>query len=226
MAILAPSRGKPAWLEETRAFCKTAGIKIMGWGPDLLTVEAKSAARSSEIAAQLGQLGFRVVENEDNVNAGLLDLSRNPEAIRAAIASFDISRRPLGELIAPLVPAALSVWILVLASRPSSQNPALSVLLGVVAALCFAWYALTAWTWRLELLPEGLHIRRYGRWAMIPWDQIRAVASRSPGRSRVSVILTLESNPPEKLGTFVDAFGINLRDRLRYELAQRRHESS
>ena len=222
MAILAPSKGKPDWLDEARAFCRDNSIKIAGWGPDLLTVESGSPQRASEIASQFAQIGFHVVENAETSEAGLLDLSRNPQAVQNKIAAFDISRRPSGERIAPLVPGVLSVWILILASRPSTKHAALSLLLGIIAALFFAWYALTAWTWRLELLPEGIHIRRYGQWATIPWEQIRAVDSQSASRYRVAVTLRLKSNSPEKLGTFVDAFGINLRDRLRYELAQRR----
>jgi hypothetical protein len=81
----------PAWLQETRDFCGNSGIKIVGWGPELLTVEAKSEARASEIAAQLGQLGFEPIPDEDNVYAGLLDLSKNPAAILAKKASLDVS---------------------------------------------------------------------------------------------------------------------------------------
>jgi len=224
MTILAPSKGKPDWLDEARAFCRDRKINIAAWGPDLLTVESGSPERDREVASQFAQIGFHVVENAESSEAGLLDLSRNPEAIRNAIASSNISRRPLGELIVPVVPAALSASVLFLSFRPSAPNPALGVLLGLAFALWFAWYAFTAWTWRLELLPEGLRIRRYGRWAMIPWNQIRAVDSHSAGR-RVSVMLELESHSPEKLGMFVYSFGINLRDRLRYELAQRRHEN-
>lgn len=225
MAILAPSQGKPDWLDEARAFCRDNKITIVGWGPDLLTVEAKSRERSREIASQFAQIGFHVVENTESAEAGFLDLSRNPDAVRNQVASFDISRRPTGELIFPVLPAALSASVLFFASRPSARNPVLGLLLGFAFALWSAWYVLTAWTWRLELLPEGLHIRRYGRWTTIPWDHIRAIDSVSAGR-RVSVILKLDSHPPEKLGTFVNSFGINLRDRLRYELAQRRHENS
>lgn len=226
MAILAASKGNPAWLDETRAFCRDNGIKIAAWGPDLLTVEGESPERAEDISSRLAQLGFHIVKSEEDSNAGLLSFSRNPQAIRDAIASFNISRRPRGELIAPLVPGVLSVWILIFAPRPSAKNAAFSLLLGIAAALFFAWYALTAWTWRLELLPEGIHIRRYGRWAMIPWEQIRAIDSQSIGRARAAVTVKLDSHPPEKLGIFVDAFGVNLRDRLRYEIAQRRHEPS
>lgn len=225
MAILAASKGKPAWLDETRAFCRDNGITIAAWGPDLLTVEAKSPERAKDISSRLAQLGFRVVKNEEDSNAGLLSLSRNPEAIRDAIGSFNISRRPLGERLVPLVFAALSAWVFILAFH-APRNRALNLLLAIAGAVGFAWYMFTAWTWRLEFLPEGIHIRRYGRWVTIPWKQILAINSQSAGRARVAVTLKLESHPLEKLGTFVDAFGINLRDRLRYELAQRRHESS
>lgn len=221
MAILARSTGKPDWLDEARAFCRDNGIKIAAWGPDLLTVEANSPERVTDISSRLAQLGFHAIKNEEDSEAGLLSLSRNPEAIRDAIASFNISRRPLGERLVPLVFAALSAWVFILAFH-APRNRALNLLLAIAGAVGFAWYALTAWTWRLELLPEGIHIRRYGRWATIPWEQIRAVNSQSAGRARVAVTLKLDSRPPKKLGTFVDAFGINLRDRLRYELAQRR----
>ena len=83
----------PSWLQQTRDFCQTSGITIVGWGPDMLTVEAKSEARASEIAAQLGQLGFKAILDEDNAYAGLLDLSKNPEVIQAKKAALDVSRR-------------------------------------------------------------------------------------------------------------------------------------
>lgn len=40
----------------------------------MLTVEAKSPERAHEIASKLGQLGFKVVTDEDDANAGLLNL--------------------------------------------------------------------------------------------------------------------------------------------------------
>jgi len=54
------------------------GIKIMAWGPNTLVVEAKSQDRAKEIASQLGQLGFKVAEDEGDAYAGMLSLSRNP----------------------------------------------------------------------------------------------------------------------------------------------------
>lgn len=71
------------WLSQAREFCKHAGIEIMAWGPNLLTVEAKTPEDASRIAAQLAQIGFKVVECEGNADAGMLDLSPNPEALQS-----------------------------------------------------------------------------------------------------------------------------------------------
>jgi hypothetical protein len=76
------SKGKPDWLRETSEFCRGAGIKIMGWGPDALVVEAKSPDRRKEIASQLAQLGFKAVEDEGDAYAGILTLSRDSAGIR------------------------------------------------------------------------------------------------------------------------------------------------
>lgn len=73
----------PPWLQETRDLCQSSGINIVGWGPNMHTVEAKSDSRATEIASQLAQLGFKPVQDEDNSYAGLLDLSKNPEALQA-----------------------------------------------------------------------------------------------------------------------------------------------
>lgn len=72
----------PDWLSQTREFCKQAGIKIMAWGPNLLTVEAKTPEDASRIAAQLAQIGFKVVESEGNADADMLDLSLDPKALQ------------------------------------------------------------------------------------------------------------------------------------------------
>lgn len=229
MAILAPARGKPDWLDEARAFCRDRKINIAAWGPDLLTVESGSPERDREIASQLAQVGFHVVENPENGEAGLLDLSRNPQAVQNEIGEFDISHRRWGEQIEPLIWAGGSAAFFASAFSRTARYPAwFTFALGVLFALVFAWDGLRVWTWRLELLPAGVRVRRYGRWATIPWEQIRAIDSHRAkfGRGQVSVTLKLDSHSVEPLGIFVDAFGINLRDRIRYELAQRRHESS
>jgi phage replication-related protein YjqB (UPF0714/DUF867 family) len=73
------SKEKPSWLLETSEFCRSAGIKIMACGPNTLVVGAKSQERAKEIASQLGQLGFKVVEDEGDAYAGMLSLSQNPK---------------------------------------------------------------------------------------------------------------------------------------------------
>ena len=71
----------PDWLEPTRQFCRDHKITIAAWGPNLLVVEAKSQERADEIASQLGQLGFQVVPDEGDAEAGLLSLSKDPSAL-------------------------------------------------------------------------------------------------------------------------------------------------
>jgi hypothetical protein len=225
MALVIPSKEKPAWLEEARNFCRSAGIEIIGWGPDLLSVEAKSPDRAKEIASQLGNLGFKVVENEDNDYAGILDLSRNPAAVQAQIASFDISRRPWDEQVEPLIWAILMLS-LGLAWKAGRYTSWIALPLGLLSIALFAWDGIRIWGWRLEMVPEALRVQRHFRWCTIPWEQIRAVQSIDAawGRGQESVVVKLASHSSERLGTFDCAFSRNLRDRLRYELAQRRRE--
>jgi hypothetical protein len=68
---------KPEWFRETQGFCRNAGINIVAWGPNTLVVEVKSPDRAKEIARQLGHLGFKVVEDQNDECAGMLSLSRN-----------------------------------------------------------------------------------------------------------------------------------------------------
>ena len=226
MAIFAGGkREKPPWLDETRAFCRSSGISIMGWGPDMLTVEAKSPDRASEIANQLGQLGFKVVKNEDDEYAGLLNLSRNPEAVQAAIQqhveSFDISRRRWLEQIEPLIWALGSLLLIPGIAGSSSRTPQwLSLLIGAASLVAFFWDGARIWGWRLQLASDGLRIRRYFRWSTFPWAQIRDVETVSAGRQE-ALVLKLAPNKSERLGTFDVVCARNTRDRLRQELALR-----
>jgi|SRR5580692_5996581 hypothetical protein len=63
------SKENPSWLLEASEFCRSAGIKIMAWGPDLLTFEAKSPDRAWEIATKLAQFGFKTTKNRISANA-------------------------------------------------------------------------------------------------------------------------------------------------------------
>ena len=216
----------PAWLQEAREFCRNAGIEILAWGPDMLTVEAKSEDRAKEIESQLGQLGFKVIKDEDDAYAGLLSLSKNPAAVQAKIASFDISRRRWNERIVPVI-WALGTLFLVPSFSGSARRTLcwLCLPLGVLAAIMFFRDCARIWGWSLEMLPEGLRIRRYYRWSTIPWKQINGVESASAfGRDQEAVVLKLKSGASEGLGSFNFAFARNLRDRLRIEVAQRRGE--
>jgi len=216
------NRIDPGWLPETRDQCRQLGITIMAWGPDMLTVEAKSVTRAKEIAAQLGPLGFKVIENEDDAYAGMLSLSKNPEAVRAQVAGHDVSRRRWDEQIEPLIWAACAIGFFIAGLNHSGRYPAWFALpAGAALALLFFWDAARIWGWRLEILPDALRVRRLFRWTMIPWNQIRKVESVPTGRNQERLILHLVSHSLLPLGTFGGGFARNLRDRLRQELARR-----
>jgi hypothetical protein len=229
MALLVRDKEKPRWLDETRDFCRHAGISIVGWGPDMLTVEAKSPTRATEIANQLGQLGFKVVKNEDDEYAGLLSLSQNPEAVPAAVhertATFDISRRRWVERVEPLI-WLIGSSLLIPGLAISNRRTGFAYSLGLISVVAFFWDGARIWGWRLDLLPAGLRMRRYFRWTMIPWDQIHGVESVSAGRNQEALVLKLASSKSERLGKFDVVYARNTRDRLRQELAQRTPNAS
>jgi hypothetical protein len=224
------SKETPAWLAEAREFCRSSGIKIMAWGPDLLTVEAKSDDRAKQIASQLGQLGFKVIPSEDDGYAGMLSLSKNPSAIQTKTSSLDISRRRWVEQIVPLIWAFCSLLLIPGLSGRSTSRPLWWICLpvGIFSLVMFFRDGARIWGWRLELLPEELRVRRYYRWSTIPWIKIRAVETETRfnrGAAQVTVSLALVSAPPLRLGVFEGPFASRLRDRLREEIARRRRES-
>ena len=116
-------KANPAWLPEARELCRRSGINIMGWGPNMLTVEASSAERVREIAAQLGQLGFKAIEDQDDTDAGTLCLSKDADALQAKIASFPISRRRWDEQIEPVVWGIMATGLLYSAFSSSPRYP-------------------------------------------------------------------------------------------------------
>jgi hypothetical protein len=215
------AKPNPPWLEETRDFCRSAGIKIMGWGPDLLTVEAKSPARAGEIAAQLAPLGLKPVPDDDNAYAGLLDLAKNPAAIQAQKTSGDISHRRWDERILPIIEAVCS--LLLVPRLYDNRDPYWAGFpIGLFALIMFFRDAPRIWGWKLEILPVGIHVRRNFRWSTIPWDQIHSVENAPSGGRTESVDIKLVSRLSDRLGTFGVAFARRLRDRLREELTLRR----
>jgi len=227
MAILARgNKEKPVWLDDARDLCRREGISVVGWGPNMLTVEARSASRASEIANHLGRLGLKVVKNPDDEDAGLLDLSPDPNALeqllRRQTAAFDISRLRWSIQVEPLIFLLGSSLLIPKIATSDSRTPAWTAyFLGLICLVAFFWDAARIWGWRLELLPEGLRVRRYFRWATIPWDRIRSVESVSAGRDREVLVLKLITHKSERLGKFDAVFVRNARDRLRQELADR-----
>jgi len=215
----------PAWLPEAREFCRSSGIKIVGWGPDLLTVKAKSDERAKEIASQMERLGFQVVKNEDNPEAGLLDLSKNPQAISAKLATQqkDVSRRHWDEQIEPLIWALGSLLLVPgLSTNPARNSRPVDLALGLLCVALFFWDGARMWGWRLAIAADEVRIRRYFRWTTIPWEQIRSVENVDTGRGQEAVVVRLTTHRSERLGSFGVPFARNLRDRLRMEIAQRR----
>lgn len=231
MALFARgNKGKPPWLDSARDFCRRSGISVVGWGPNLLTVEAKSPSRAAEIANQLGQLGFKVVKDEDDENAGLVNLSQNPDALQAAAhqrtATFDISRRRWPEQIEPLIWLGCSSLLLPSVANGGRYPPSFAYFVGLICVVVFFWDGARIWGYRLELVPEALRVRRYFRWTMIPWADIKTIESVSTGRSQEALVLHLASRHSQRLGKFDFLYARNTRDRLRQELAQRTSSAS
>jgi hypothetical protein len=215
------SKQKPIWLAEALDMCRTSGIKVVGWGPEMLTVEAKSGERAREIASQLGVLGFKVIPNEDDANAGLLNLSKNRGAVQEQIASFDISRRRWDEQIVPLIWAFCSLMLIRGLSGRDSRTPFL-IVLGSVSLIMFFRDGARIWGWKVDFQSQGLRVRRYYRWATIPWEQIRSVETASAyQRDQESVVLKLKPDGVERLGSFSAPFARGLRDRLKAEIEKR-----
>jgi hypothetical protein len=217
------SKQDPPWLQETRDFCRTSNIKIVGRGPDLLTVEAKSPARAKEIAAQLAPFGLKPVPDEDNAYAGLLDLSKNPAAIQTQKASGDISRRRWDEQILPLLWAVCSLLLIPRLYGDNASTPFWpGFIIGFISLIMFFRDAPRIWGWKLEILPECIQVRRNFHWTTIPWDQIHSVETASAGGRTESVDIKLLTHHSDRLGTFNVAFARRLRDRLRQQLSHRR----
>jgi len=120
------SKETPAWLPEAREFCRSAGIEVSGWGSDTLLVKVESPDRTNRLVSQLRPLGFEPIEDEDDAEAGLLLLSRNPAATRAkqteSWTNVDVSQRPTIERAAPVLEGPSSYGAVGIASRKRSPN--------------------------------------------------------------------------------------------------------
>jgi len=218
---------EPLWLPESREFCRQNGIKIAGWGTDSLVVYSESPVRAKRIAAHLEQLGFQATDDGEDAQAGLLTLSRNPEATRAGTLEprrrhRDFSQLPLLDRHLPVFFAFLSVacfWSSV--GRPSKGFLA-GLILGSVCLLLSVWQGLSVWGWKLQQSQEELRVRRYFVWSAVAWTEIRSVEiGVGLGRNREGVTLILKSRASIRLGTFSFWFARGLREQLREEIARR-----
>jgi hypothetical protein len=217
------SKETPGWLPEVTAACRSAGIEIAAWGPDTLVVKV-SPERGNEVVSQLRPWGFAPIEDPDDAESGLLELSRSPAATHAKprekSAEIDLSRRPLLERVTPVFGAALSIVCFWNSSATAQPTPWLFVILGPVLLIASLSHALRFWGWRLQMSPRELRVRRNFRWTAIPWREIRA-ANTIPawGRNQEAVILTLAAHATISLGTFSYPFARALRNRLREAIA-------
>jgi hypothetical protein len=221
MSMFARGNAAPPWLNETQQFCESAQITITGWGPDLLSVEAESPQRARQIASQLAPLGFHTIENEADAYAGILNLSPNPAALRGHMRGVDIGRRPVGESVEPLIWAFCSVLVVPGLDPGAPSRYWEGLPFGILALGLFLWEASRVWGWRLALTAEAVHVRRFFRWATIPWREIRAVEMVYHGKRQERVLLQLEGQKQESLGTFSCEFAQQLRNRLREEAGWR-----
>jgi len=217
------SKEKPEWLPATREFCKSAGIEVCGWGSDTLLVRAESENHAVQAAAKLRPLGFEPVQNEDDSDAGLLMLSRDPVATRSRqdeyIASSDVSMRPKSQRAAALFEIAFVVFVAYGLWHGITVLKFL-VLLGLAALLM--WDASRILLWKLEMNSQELRVRRSFQWETVPWSQVRSIeVCPTWGRGQEAVRLTLTSKAVLNLGAFGFVFARLLRDRLRSELKQR-----
>ena len=215
----------PTWLGEARDICRKAKIKIAGHGADALVVYAEPPVRAAEVSSLLAPLGLRPVQDEDDTQAGLLTLSRDPERLRATerqagIRRYsDFSRRPVAEQLPPILWLLLffcSVWLSL--TQPASRGGTIA-LFG--SFLLFVGDGARIWGWSVRPQTDGLAMRRYFRWTVVPWNEISAVETGTAlSRYQEAVILTTR-NGSMRMGTFSYKFARVLRDHLREEVAMR-----
>jgi hypothetical protein len=222
------SKSTPAWLAETKQYCESAGIPIVAWGPNLITVEARGSVRAKEVATQMGALGFQEIPCAGNVRAGLLDLSKDPIALREEAHArihgrnaFDLTHPCWQDTIQPAVWLLLSMLLIPgLMTGDDPREPYwLIAPLGFATLAMFLHEGARIWGWRMEITDAGVRVRRNFFWKEIPWEAIERVSPCvSRGHER-SVTLTLADTHRESLGTFFSPFAQQLRTKLESELA-------
>lgn len=219
--MFAHGNAAPPWLSETQQFCECAQITIKGWGPDRLSVEAKSPQRARQIASLLAPLGFHTIENEADAYPGILNLSPDSASFRGQMPGMEIARRPLSDSVEPLIWAFCSVLVVPGLDPGAPARYWEGLPFGILALGLFLWEASRVWGWRLTWTADAVHVRRWFRWTVIPWTEIRAVEMVYHGKRQERVVLQLEGERLESLGTFSCEFAKELRNRLRAEAGWR-----
>src|ERR1700691_1504792 len=133
-----------------------------------------SGSRKTDIVS-IRQFGLSPIENENDAGAGLLLLSRHPAATRPDKSSVDISRRRWDAQLVPLLWGAGSLVSFRTGINSPTPSSWLFAAIGAVLLLFFVWDGSRIWGWRIEILSEGIRLRRRFRWTAIPWKDIRAV---------------------------------------------------
>jgi hypothetical protein len=217
------SKPDPIWLAETRQFCQGAGIPIVGYGPNLLTVEARGKERAQEITSQLSSLGFQAIDNAGNRYAGLLDLSKNPAALHPQLHHFDVTRACWQDSAQPVIWAIGALLIIPAFTGSDPREPYwLAAPLGMGSLAMFLYEALRIWGYRAEFTHDALRVRRYFQWKEIPWAEILSVHTKCASKRSESVTLVREPHGREVLGSFFGPFACALRNRIHDELEQHR----
>jgi hypothetical protein len=131
-------------------------------------------------------------------------------------AYVDISRRPRVERVGSVI--ALVFSILCVAYSIVSPKPWPLIALGIL----LLWDAIRVLSWKLEMTPQEVRVRRYFVWRAIPWEQVRSVGLGDTwGRGQKAVRLGLTSQATMSLGAFGFSFATALCDGLRAEITQR-----
>jgi hypothetical protein len=77
MGIFGWKKKDPEWLGPVRAFCKTAGIEILAWGPETLVVKAATRDDAIRVETELASFDLKIQEDEADAAAGILTLKHH-----------------------------------------------------------------------------------------------------------------------------------------------------
>jgi hypothetical protein len=213
------SKPDPIWLAETRQFCQGAGIPIVGYGPNLLTVEARGKERAQEITSQLSSLGFQAIDNRGNTYAGLLDLSKNPGALHEQLHHFDVTHSCWQDSAQPFIWAIGALLLIPWLLNSDPREPYWMVApLGLGSLAMFVYEASRIWGYRAEFTHDALRVRRYFSWRAYSWTHILSVHTKRCSSRSESVTLVCTPRDREVLGTFFGPFASALRDRIAAEM--------